>query len=90
MNVARGNNQETPYVVESGVPIPVTRPGRRLGDASRSKYPFAQMGIGDSFAFGEDEAPRVHTAAGHHAKRYRATGIRFFVSYAHRRCWRVA
>lgn len=35
------------YVIEKGVPIP--KSGRGANQRGRSKYPFAQMDVGDSF-----------------------------------------
>lgn len=90
MNVSRGNNQEDPYVVEEGVPIPVIRTGRRPGHGNRVKYPFGRMAVGDSFAYPVGDHPRVHTAARHYSDRHRGAGVRFLVSYVHGRVWRVS
>lgn len=75
-----------PYKIDKDIPIPDKRP---------SKYPFAEMSVGDSFFVAADKAPskRVSTAVGNAAERGIGGSDR---SYTVRRvdggtrCWRVS
>ena len=67
------------YQVEKGVPLPENMKGRK------SIYPFADMEIGDSFAFEPDRYNTVRRAATYWGGDH---GVKFSVSTVHNRCWR--
>lgn len=60
------------FVLETGIEIPKrTVPGRRTG----SKYPFAQMEVGQSFLMSADvKAQTIRSAIGAFSKRYSDAG----------------
>lgn len=74
----------SPYIISADIKIPPPVAGR-------TKYPFAKMKVGDSFAVGSDELNRVRAASS-------AAGVRRTMKFAVRvdpiskthRCWRIA
>ncbi len=78
------------FVLETGVPIPKrVAPGGRRG----SKYPFAQMEVGQSFLVADPEtkAATIRSAVGAFSKRYSDAG-KFAVRITEEgiRVWRTA
>ena len=71
------------FKIEKGIPQPRSR-------AKRSKYPFAEMGVGDSFAV-LDESAQVLRSAAFNAQR-KFPGRKFSVRQCagEVRAWRVA
>lgn len=65
------------HPIEKGVPIPL----------DRLRFPFAQMEVGDSFAFERNDHPAVREAASRHAKKH---GRKYLTSLRDLRCWRTA
>jgi hypothetical protein len=72
------------FSIEADVPIPG-------GSGSRpSKYPFADMEIGESFAFDRSKLNSVRNNAGSYAKRH--DGVRFVCRQVGTdvwRCWKL-
>jgi len=69
------------FKIEKGIPF----------HAARSKYPFADMEVGDSFSFHPDSAFLVNSAAGAYSRKY--AGIKFSVkkqSETESRIWRIS
>jgi hypothetical protein len=78
------------FVIEHDVPL-VDPKDLERGGAKQSKYPFAEMQVGDSFAF--DAPPPLGERMRGRASAYgRANGKKFVVRIGHGkgRCWRVA
>ncbi len=72
MSRSRTSNDPTPtnsgYEIKKNVPFPAIRHGSRT-----SKYPFATMGIGDSFAAPDVTSSSLSGAARNATKRYGST-----------------
>lgn len=68
------------YQIEHGVPIPPTK---------TSRYPFAEMAVGDSFGSAEEPANTVRACAIAYAKKHH--GKKFIVRSVEGgcRCWRT-
>lgn len=62
------------FKIENGIPLP-----------RRSKFPFKEMKVGDSFAFGPEDAVSVRSMAYCTGTR---SGMKFQVKSG--RCWRVS
>lgn len=76
------------YEIEKGVPVPKNAAGySRLG---RRKYPFAQMEIGDSFAFSDNT--KQNTAGAAVFRENKRSDFKFVTRKVDGviRCWRVA
>ena len=73
------------YEIEVGIEYPLVIRGKQ------SKYPFAGMKVGDSFAFPLDQLKAVRSATATYAGR--KPGAKFSVlskGLTEGRCWRVA
>lgn len=66
------------YKIESNIPMPVRK--------AKSKYPFAEMKVGDSFQFElrRGKATHIQTAAFYAAKKL---NMKFAIRET--RCWRI-
>lgn len=76
------------FVLETGVPIPKRTAGR-----SGTKYPFAQMEVGDSFLVDTGvKAATIRSAVGAYLKRSAPEGVKFAVRGTDEglRVWRTA
>ena len=72
------------YKIESDVPVPENTSGRS------SKYPWADMKIGDSFAFDKGSLQSLRNSAWSYTKRH--NGVRFVFRQMGTdmwRCWKV-
>lgn len=68
--------------IEKGVAFPTGY------NTKKYKYPFSDMGVGDSFSVPSSDAQKVRSAAGQHARRKGGTfSIRAMGDHA--RCWRI-
>lgn len=72
------------YTIQKGVPIP----SKMTNDGAKSKYPWGDMEIGDSFSVPKEGYSSLHSQASYQSKRRR---VRFTVRMCHTgaRCWRT-
>ena len=76
-------------MIEKGIPVPPPRHGTSQSNAARTKYPWADMDIGDSFLVRDKSQNAMATTASYHAKKlgrnFRAANVEGGV-----RVWRVS
>ena len=71
--------------IERGVPIPKPRAGAR----GASKYPFAQMKVGDSFTVAKEMEARIRTMASVYGPRHPPMRFMVRVDGTRVRVWRI-